>query len=289
MVGAGVRGSRRMRPFQQTAASSELARDVNRDIVLEILRTNQPIARVELARVSGLQRSTISQIVEELKDEKWVTEGAEVKTPRGRRPTMLSLNDDLVILVLDVRPSQAILALMDLNARFLSREVIPLGNNPEVGVGAMIEGMQRMRAAFPGKIFEGVGISVPGRVDPENQQMILAPNLKWKEYDTKSRVEQEMQLQVEMDNAANACLLSELWYGHLAGIRNAVVVTISEGVGAAILAEGELILGANGLAGEFGHIPLDPAGPQCGCGANGCWETFASSRAALRYHAEQKP
>jgi predicted NBD/HSP70 family sugar kinase len=92
-----------------------------------------------------------------------------------------------------------------------------------------------------------------------------------------------------MDNAANACLLSELWFGRMDGIRNAVLITISEGVGAAILSSGQLVTGKSGLAGEFGHVPLNPSGPLCSCGRNGCWEMYASSRAALRFYAELAP
>jgi len=94
---------------------------------------------------------------------------------------------------------------------------------------------------------------------------------------------------VELANAANAALLSELWSGRLDGVRNAVLITVSEGVGAAILAHGQIITSRNGLAGEFGHAPYDPKGPMCGCGQRGCWEMFASSNAALRYYAEEKP
>jgi predicted NBD/HSP70 family sugar kinase len=72
------------------------------------------------------------------------------------------------------------------------------------------------------------------------------------------------------------------------GIRNAALVTISEGIGTAILAEGHLLTGARGLAGEFGHATLVPGGLRCGCGRKGCWEMYASSRAALRYYAESK-
>lgn len=288
-IGGGVRSHRRLQSAQLQGASSELARNINRDSILELLRAKQPIARVDLARLSGLQRSTVSQIVEELLGEKWITEGASIKTARGRRPTMLSLNEDLVILVADVHPSHAILALIDLNARFLTREVLPLSNDPAVGVAALIERLQAMRASYPSKICEGIGLSLPGRVDPETQQLVVAPNLRWKQYDIKSRLEEELRLQVEMDNAANACLLSELWFGHLSGIRNAVLITISEGLGAAIYADGQLILGHGGLAGEFGHIPVDISGPRCACGLDGCWETFASSSAAMRYYAESKP
>ena len=98
-----------------------------------------------------------------------------------------------------------------------------------------------------------------------------------------------MQLQVELANAANACLLSELWSGRLDGIRNAVLITVSEGIGGAILANGQIITSRSGLAGEFGHSPIDPTGPICGCGQRGCWEVFASSTAALRYYAELDP
>jgi predicted NBD/HSP70 family sugar kinase len=91
---------------------------------------------------------------------------------------------------------------------------------------------------------------------------------------------------VELANAANASLLSELWSGRLDGIRDAVLVTVSEGVGAAILANGQIVTGRSGLAGEFGHSPIDSAGPVCGCGQRGCWEVFASSSAALRTYGE---
>jgi predicted NBD/HSP70 family sugar kinase len=147
--------------------------------------------------------------------------------------------------------------------------------------------MQSIRSLHKDRSCEGIGISIPGRVDPESQRILLAPNLKWGDYDVKSVVEEAMHLQVELENAANACLLSELWSGRLDGIRNAALVTVSEGVGAAILANGQIVTGRSGLAGEFGHSPIDPHGPLCGCGQHGCWEVLASSNAALRYYAER--
>jgi predicted NBD/HSP70 family sugar kinase len=281
-----TRGIKRIDLAYVQLASSENARDVNRDIVLEIIRSRQPIARADLARASGLQPSTISAIVEQLLEEKWVTEGAIARRPRGRRPTLLSLNTDLVILAADVRPQQAIVALIDLNGRFLAREVVPLVSDPKRAILKIIECMESMRAKHRDRSFEGVGLSMPGRVDPESQRLILAPNLKWGNYDVKSVVEEKMQLQVELANAANASLLSELWSGKLDGVRDAVLVTVSEGLGAAILANGQIITSRSGLAGEFGHSPIDPTGPRCGCGQLGCWEVFASSTAALRYFAE---
>ena len=267
-------------------ASSELTRDINRDIILERIRALQPISRVDLARASGLQPSTVSSIVEQLLQEKWIEEGPSVRTSRGRRPTLLCLNRNSALLVGDLRPFHAVLAVVDLNGQILSRQSVPLGSDARQGTGAIAAAMQVLRQSFPEKTFEGVGLSMPGRVDTESSRLILAPNLKWSNFDIRRALAKQLDLAVELENAANACLLSELWFGHMNGVRNAVLITISEGLGAAILGDGRLITGHAGLAGEFGHVCFDPSGPRCGCGQKGCWEMYASSSAALRYFYE---
>ena len=284
-----TRGIKRIDLAYVQLATSESARDINRDVVLEIIRSQQPVSRADLARASGLQPSTVSSIVEQLIAEKWVKEGAIERRPRGRHPTQLALNDGLVILTADIRPKQAIVALLDLNGRFLAREVVPLVSEPEIAISKIISCMKAMRASNSNRSFEGIGISMPGRVDSESQRLILAPNLKWGDYNIKGAFEKEMRMQVELTNAANAALLAELWSGRLDGIRNAVLITVSEGVGGAILANGQIVTSRSGLAGEFGHSPIDPTGPLCGCGQHGCWEVFASSNAALRYYTEIHP
>src|SRR6266852_9415889 len=105
-------------------ASSETARGINRGVVLNLIRRRQPISRADLARVSGLQRSTISLIVEELVNEHWVMEGPTGRLPRGRRPTFLRLNDDRVIIGVDIRPTQTSVALANVNGKFTSQEVM---------------------------------------------------------------------------------------------------------------------------------------------------------------------
>lgn len=270
-------------------ASSETARKINRDILLQLIHTRQPISRAELARLSGLQRSTVSQISEQLMDEGWIREGATARLPRGRRPTMLILNNDLVVFGVDLRPQRVTVAAVDLSGRLLSQSILPLSSDPGKTIASVLQCVKRMREASPAKLFGGIGISVPGRVDPATQRLIFAPNLKWPEVDLKAAMEQESGLPVELENAANACLTAELWLGELDGVKNAVLITVSEGLGSGILAGGQIISGEHGMAGEFGHISLDPMGPTCGCGQNGCWETFASCNAALRYYRESKP
>ncbi len=201
----------------------------------------------------------------------------------------MGLNGDLVAIAVDIHPRQASVALVDLNGRLLSRWPVPITSDPAPSMRLIIDCMQRIRPTAPHKTTEGIGISLPGRVAPETQRLIFAPNLKWPEFDIKKMVETNMGLPVMMENDATACLLAELTFARMDGVRDAVLVAVAEGVGTCVLANGQLLSGHNGMAGEFGHIPIDLNGPRCGCGKSGCWEVFSSSRAALRYYRELKP
>jgi predicted NBD/HSP70 family sugar kinase len=277
---------RKMDSSRIQTASSEVVRDINRRIVLNLIRTKHPISRADLARLSGLQRSTVSLIVEQLIGELWVLEGPTGRLPRGRRPTFLRLNDDRVIIGVDIRPIQTTIALADVNGRFTSQEVIPTPSDPDVAMAALIQAIQRLMQSCRGKKIEGVGISVPGRFDQESDRLVFAPNLKWPRFDIRTPIIQATGLEVEVENAANACVLAEVWFEENEHHRNLVVLTVSEGIGAGVLANRQLVRGLSGMGGEFGHVPLDPKGPLCGCGSRGCWEVFASNRAALGYYLE---
>jgi predicted NBD/HSP70 family sugar kinase len=267
-------------------ASSEVVRDINRRIVLNLIRTRQPISRADLARASGLQRSTISLIVEQLIEENWVVEGPTGRLPRGRRPTFLRLNDDRVIIGVDIRPIQTTVALADANGKFMSQEMMSTSGDAKVALTQIIAAIKRIKSACRGKMIEGVGISLPGRFDHTSNRLVFAPNLKWSDIDIRDPIVEQTGLDVELENAANACVLAEVWFDRVHECRNLVVVTVSEGIGTGVLANGVLVRGLGGMAGEFGHVPLDPTGPVCSCGSRGCWEVFASNRAALRYYLE---
>jgi predicted NBD/HSP70 family sugar kinase len=267
-------------------ASSEVVRDINRRIVLHLIRKRHPISRADLARISGLQRSTISLIVEQLIAENWVLEGPTGRLPRGRRPTFLRLNDERVIIGVDMRAIQTTVALADANGRFISQEIMETPHDPQVAIDILIQSIQRMVKSSRGKKIEGVGISLPGRFDHAQDRLVFAPNLRWRDVDIRNPIVKATGLEVELENAANACVLASVWFDRMDECRNLVVVTVSEGIGTGVLANGQLVRGLGGMAGEFGHVPIDPEGPPCGCGGRGCWETFASNRAAVRYYLE---
>ena len=278
-----------LEPRGATGATTDFARRINRDLILDLVRRHQPMARIDLARASGLQNSTVSSIVDQLLAEGWIREGEAVKTLRGRRPTQISLNHDVAMLAADIHPGRAILAVIDLNGRVLAQQEIHLPADAERGIADLAGALLVLRDRSPHLTFIGLGVCIPGRVQRETGRLILAPNLHWQNFDVRGSLAERLDLQVELENDANACLLSELWFGHLDGVRNAVLLAISEGLGASLLAESHLVVGRLGLAGEFGHICFSPGGPLCGCGRYGCWEMFASSRAALRSYRRTAP
>jgi len=269
-------------------ARSETARDINRRIVLNLIRGHQPISRADLARHSGLQRSTVSVIAEQLIAERWVTEGANGHTLRGRRPRFLHLNKGRVgIIGINVRPASTTLALADLDANFVAQESLPTATDPQQFIDDLAPRLRNLIKMRPEIICEGIGVSLPGRVDLTSQRLVFAPNLGWSDFDLKTALEKATNLPVELENAANSCALAETWFGrHAFGVRNLVAVTVSEGIGVGLILNHQLVQGSTGMAGEFGHTSIVPDGLPCRCGNLGCWEMYASNSAAVRYYTQ---
>ncbi len=269
-------------------AGCKTARDINSRIILNLVRERQPISRADLMRDSGLQRSSVSVITEQLIKERWLREGATVRLPRGRRPTFLHLNEDRAgIFGINIQPKATELALANLSGRFLAQKTFPTPEDSAAWVAEVARSIRGWRARHPRMTHDEIGVSVPGRIKLSSQKLIFAPNLGWRTTDLKEQLELATGLAVNMENAANACALSEFWFGkHMPNVRNLVVVTVSEGIGVGMILNNQLVRGTTGLAGEFGHVTINENGPQCRCGNYGCWEMYASNSAALRhYHA----
>jgi predicted NBD/HSP70 family sugar kinase len=267
-------------------ASSGTARQMNRRVILNLIRDKQPISRADLARLSGMQRSTVSLIIEELIHDRWVVEGTTGRLLRGRHPTLLHLNQRRRILCVDIRPQRTYIGISDINGVFGFQESISTDPDPNRAIRQILDRLRPLLKTSSEESFDGIGISLPGRIDDASQKLIFAPNLKWAPVDIKTPIERATGLDVALENAASACALAEIWFNRTSSIRNLVAVTVSEGIGTGIVADGHLVRGASGMAGEFGHFLLDPGGPLCGCGKHGCWEMLASDRAAVRYYFE---
>jgi predicted NBD/HSP70 family sugar kinase len=270
-------------------ASNHTPRQINRNLIFNLIRTRQPISRADLARVSGLQRSTVSLIVEELIAGRWVLEGSTGKLPRGRRPTFLQLNSQRAVIALDIHPSQTTVAVATLGGDIVAQSLVASPSKTNSAARVMVTAVRSMMSAHKDRSFDGVGITLPGRADLDQEKLVFAPNLRLPLSDIKAEMEKATGLRVEIDNVANACALSEVWFGESDGMHDLVAVHVDEGLGTGIFANGKLLRGASGMAGEFGHVQVDPNGALCGCGNRGCWETTASNRAGLRYYHELAP
>jgi predicted NBD/HSP70 family sugar kinase len=268
-------------------AKSETARDINRRIILNLVRTRQPISRADLARHTGLQRSTVSLITEQLIEEQWISEGALGHLPRGRKPRFLHLNNDRAgIIGVNVRPKLTNIALTDLSANFITQESLPTPENPQEFLKDLAERIKRLRDSHPQIFCEGVGVGIPGRVERHTRKLVFAPNLGWRDVNIKQYLEEATKLPVEVDNAANSCALYELWFGkHSENVNDLIALTVSEGIGTGIIANDQLVAGVNGMAGEFGHVSINENGDLCNCGNRGCWEIYASNSATVDYYS----
>ncbi len=264
-------------------ATSETARNINRRIILDLIRTRQPVSRADLARLSGLQRSTVSLITEQLLTERWITQGALGHLPRGRKPRFLHLNIERAgIIGVNVRPTTTTIALANLNAQFIAHESFQTNGDANVFIRDLTERLQSFIKLHPDTYFEGIGVSMPGRVDSISKKLVFAPNLGWRNVDLQTPLERATGLWVEIENAANACALAEIWFDRRSnGMQDLIAVTVSEGIGTGIITNGQLLRGVNGVAGEFGHVSLNESGPLCKCGNHGCWEVYASNTAAI--------
>jgi predicted NBD/HSP70 family sugar kinase len=154
---------------------------------------------------------------------------------------------------------------------------------PEALIAQLATRIERiLRTYGDGANCEGVGIAVPGMVDQKTGTILNAPQLGWRGVRIREALAKATGLPVQVENAPIACALSKMWLGQREGdTGDFVYVTVSEGVGAGVVVNGQVMRGHSHTAGEFGHVPINPDGPRCLCGARGCWEAHTSNLATI--------
>ena len=270
------------RDFQR--ATRTTSRDINRRIVLNLVRDHQPLSRADLARRMKIGRGVVTSIIQELIDEGTIYEGDTGHAARGRRPTMLYVRtQDRLVVAVDVRFSRTYIMLSDFAGSQIALENFDTIYEPQALVDELVMRINRLTQAHNvvGRV-EGVGLVVPGMVDRTSGRVLMSPQLGWRDVDVRDALMKGIKMPVHIENAPMACALAQMWLGQRGNNNdNFVYVTVSDGVGAGIVLNGQLIRGDTNSAGEFGHIQLDPDGPQCLCGARGCWEAYTSNQATL--------
>jgi glucokinase len=171
-------------------------------------------------------------------------------------------------------------------------EKITLGVKVALGrdyvIGEMCDAILRLTTQYKSSgRFVGAGIGVPGIIDMETGMMRKSANLPgWSDYPVRDEIERRLGVRVFLENDANAAGLGEKWMGAGRDTDNMAMVTLGTGIGGAIILNGKLFYGMNGMAGEFGHITVEPDGYPCGCGNHGCAERYASATGVVRMARE---
>jgi predicted NBD/HSP70 family sugar kinase len=255
--------------------------------VLNYVRERAPISRAEIAQETALQRSTISLIVDELKD-KGLVEEIEGESRGGRPPVLLQLRAaDAVAIGVDLSTTGTIIATSDLAGRVLEKEEFETDPSSTAILDKIIQCSRKLIKKQ--KSIEGIGISLPGLVDPETGNALFIPRFNWRDWPIAEEVKAATGLPVTVDNDANALALAELWFGRpeIREVRDFAMVLVEEGLGTGVVFDGQVYHGMAGAAGEFGHMVIGTQAPAvCASGSSECWEAFASERAALARYAK---
>ncbi len=264
-------------------------RENNLSSVLRLIHSQAPISRAQLAVVTGLNKSTISSLVDDLIASKLVNEAGSNSTGAGRPATMLEIN-----------PQAGLIIGVELGVDFVSVAVTDfLGNitwrrredaNPNEGQQKMIDQTLRIvhEAMNAGKKknthFLGLGLATPGTVDLKEKVLIFAPNLHWRNVPFGKIFSEQTKLKVFVENDANAAATAEHLFGTARRCQDFLFVFAGVGIGGGLFLNGKLYRGKNGYAGEIGHSPImaEPSQTVCHCGNRGCWETYANQYSIIQ-------
>ncbi len=260
-------------------------RAINRSVILNMIKTNGPIARAEVARSSGLSPATVTAITAELIEEGFVYEKAAGDSSGGRPPILLAINPlGGYVVGIKLMEDHAIGALTDLEANILQRHQIPLTDRTAVGAIQVMAGLVEVllgMGSVPRKKLIGVGVGLAGTVDSNQGLLRQSPYFGWRNIPIRDSLQDQVNAPVFIDNDVNTFTLAERWFGSGQDVKDFLTVTIGRGVGLGIVTNGQFYRGTGGGAGEFGHIVVDPAGPLCDCGKRGCLEALVSDPALL--------
>jgi predicted NBD/HSP70 family sugar kinase len=264
-------------------AGQQTVRRHNLGLVLEQIATGQGRSRAQIAHATGLTRSTVSAQVDELIAADLVSEREPDRGLRGRPASPLVLNPNGPAgLGIEVNVDYTSACVVDLTGAVRARRTEITDNRtgtPRAGLRRALRLAEAVLAEVDLTI-AGAMLALPGLVDGAGV-LRRAPNLpRWENVDCSRVLGDALAIPVGVDNEANLAALAELWFG--GAPQDFVLVSGEIGVGAGIVLGGRLFRGTRGLAGELGHVVVDPAGPVCGCGARGCLEQVAGQEALIR-------
>ena len=271
-------------------ATNQQTRLINQQLVLRTIYDRNPISRADVARATGLTRTTVSDVVEQLLGAGLAEEIGLGRSTGGKAPILLRVPDEARSLVgIEVGDTHLTGAIVNLRGEIRRRVEVPLdGRDGEMAL-ARLDGLIEELVQPTGAPILGIGIGTPGLIDTTNGTVRWAVNLDWRDLPLGARLRERWQLPVHVANDSHAAALGEYTFGGHSPRESMVVVKVGRGIGAGIVIEGQLYAGEGSGAGEIGHSAIADNYRPCRCGSVGCLETLASTRAVVQRARELAP
>ena len=268
-------------------ANQLIVRKLNTATVLETLRNLAPISRAELSTNIGLNRSTISSIIQQLMDLHFVQETTLQEDRIGRPAMPLELNPHAGFAIgLEINVDYITAIMVDFSGN--SHRKLHQTTNAEMNQHEVLMTAIQLTSELcefgrdRGYPLFGIGIGLPGLVDPYLGKLVYAQNIGWRNLDIGKIFFTQFNVPILVENEANCCALGEFRYGTAKDISDFIYLSSSAGMGGGIMIKGELLRGNEGFAGEIGHIVINDEGNLCSCGRKGCWETYVAPQEVVK-------
>jgi predicted NBD/HSP70 family sugar kinase len=265
-----------------TRATHQRTRAFNQQLVLRAIYDHSPISRAELARLTGLTRTSVSELVGEVIADGLVEEVGRGPSSGGKAPILVQFAPaGRHIIGLDLGEATFSAALVDMRGAMVRTLHRPLeGRDGDDAVQLAYELVEDLRAGAERPLL-GIGIGAPGLIDSDSGVVRWAVNLDWADLPLGRRLAERFGVPVAVANDSQAAALAEVTFFRRPRPQNLVVIRIGRGVGAGIVLNGHLFQGDGYGAGEIGHTSVVAEGERCRCGSRGCLETVASMRAMV--------
>ncbi|CAN5857263.1 ROK family transcriptional regulator [soil metagenome] len=271
-------------------ATHQLTRRSNERLVLRTIYDRCPISRADVARVTGLTRTTVSDVVEGLMSDGLAEEAGMGPSTGGKAPILLHVPGDARHLIgIDVDQDRLSGVIIDLRGHVIERLSRPLAGRGGEAALVALDGLVRSLMAAAQRPLLGVGVGTAGIVESASGVVRWAVGLDWRDVDLGERLAASSGLPVRVMNDSRAAAVAEWTFGRQPRGTSLIVVKIGQGIGAGIIVAGRLHQGDQGAAGEIGHIRVLRDGPACRCGGRGCLEAVASLGGVLQQARQLAP
>ncbi|WP_026621500.1 putative NBD/HSP70 family sugar kinase (plasmid) [Ensifer sp. WSM1721] len=272
--------------------NASTSRALNRRLILNLLRNRGPISRAELALATGLSPAAVTFVVTELMDDALVIEREAMSSANGRRPIPVDINYEAhLALGFKLNRDNIACVLTDLATTPLATlEAEVAETTPEGMIHAIEHTIPRLltEARRDEKDIMGIGVSIPGEVDPQKGLCLQSPRFGWRDLPFAEMLAERVHAPVWIDDDVNAFAIAQKLFGAGRNHRNFAALAIGTGIGCSLVLNGEIYHGSNSSAGKLGHITSIPGGALCECGRRGCLMAHAAEPAMLDEYQRRK-